>query len=339
MHSPATEIPVAEKVRFLSRPESYPDVTRTVEVIETHMSWVFLADNFAYKLKKSVRYAFLDFSTLEARRRDSEEEVRLNRRLAGDVYLGALPLTLGSEGCLTIGGTGNAVEWLVKMRRLPAEYMLDKAIENHSVEPPQLRRIAELLYRFYEAASPVTITPLEYRDRLTRYVQENYTELSRTEYRLDHAWVRRICETQQSVLRETPNLFDKRVQNGHIVEGHGDLRPEHICLGPRPAIIDCLEFKQEFRELDTADELSFLAIECDHLGAKHIGDELFRLYTTISGDAPDDQLAAFYKSYRATLRTKIALWHTNDGGIKNHSKWVDKAREYLMLGDEHARSL
>lgn len=339
MHTPGTEIPVSEKVQFLSRPGSYPNVTRVIEVVETHMSWVFLADSLAYKLKKPVRYPFLDFSTLEARRRDSEEEVRLNRRLAADVYLGTVPLTLGQNRRLSLGGVGDAVEWLVKMRRLPAECMLDNAIKSHSVEMPQIRNVAGILSRFYEAASPITIKPSEYRHRLTRYVQENYTELAREEYRLDQALVCSVCEAQTRMLRKTPDLFDKRVQGGHVIECHGDLRPEHICLEPRPVIIDCLEFKREFRELDTADELAFLAIECEHLGAGHIGDEVFRSYSACSGDAPDDRLIAFYKSHRAALRAKISLWHTRDGNIKDHSKWTDTAREYLMLGQEYARSL
>ena len=122
-----------EKVAHLSRPESYPEETAAVEVVQTHMSCVFLTDRHAWKLKKPVRHDFLDFSTLEARRADCEEELRLNRRLARDVYLEIVPLTFTSDGALRLGGDGEVMEWLVKMRRLPAQLMLDHAIRHGNV--------------------------------------------------------------------------------------------------------------------------------------------------------------------------------------------------------------
>src|SRR5262249_4067578 len=124
---------VEQKIAFLSRPEAYPEPTRRVEMKETHMSWVFLTDTKAWKLKKPVRYDFLDFSTREARRRDCEEELRLNRRLAPDVYYGIAPLTIDPQGGMRLAGAGETIDWLVRMRRLPADRMLDWAIANQTV--------------------------------------------------------------------------------------------------------------------------------------------------------------------------------------------------------------
>ncbi|MBI3915832.1 MAG: hypothetical protein HY322_02345 [Betaproteobacteria bacterium] len=144
--SETREFPITEKVAFLRRPEAYAPAPHRVDVVETHMSWVFLADALVYKLKKPVRYEFLDFSTLEARRLNCQREVELNRRLAPDVYRGTVPLTLRSDGSLRLGGPGTTIEWLVEMRRLPADRMLDAAIRSHSVEPADVRALDSIVF-------------------------------------------------------------------------------------------------------------------------------------------------------------------------------------------------
>jgi len=148
---PNTEVPLDRKLQFLSRSEAYPDRPRHVEAIETHMSWVFLTDSYAYKLKKPVRYDFLDFSSIEARLYDSAEEIRLNARLAPHIYLGILPLTRDAAGSLKIDGEGETVDWLVKMRRLPIDHILDHAIKQGTVETTDVKRAAVVLAKFYQA--------------------------------------------------------------------------------------------------------------------------------------------------------------------------------------------
>src|SRR5574341_2429097 len=132
---------IREKVAFLSKPESYPAPTRTVETKETHMSWVFLTDTQAWKLKKPVRLDYLDFSDPEARRRNCEQEVRLNRRLAPEVYLGIAPLILDRQGKMRLEGEGEPIDWLVVMRRLPAARLLDRAIADQTVSEADARKV------------------------------------------------------------------------------------------------------------------------------------------------------------------------------------------------------
>jgi len=153
------------KVAFLSNPGNYPEKLTAVEVVQTHMSCVFLTDRHAYKLKKPVRYDFLNFSTVEARRVDCEEELRLNRRLARDVYIDVVPLVLTRDGGLVLGGAGKVVDWLVKMHRLPARLMLDRAIRDGNVRRDDVRRCALVLADFYRRSEPVAMDPGEYRDR------------------------------------------------------------------------------------------------------------------------------------------------------------------------------
>jgi aminoglycoside phosphotransferase family enzyme len=127
------------------------------------------------------------------------------------------------------------------------------------------------------------------------------------------------------------------VRAGKIIEAHGDLRPEHIWLGEEPVVIDCLEFKREFRILDIADELAYLAMECEHMGAPAVGQIFLETYGEVTKDKPPDKLLHFYKSYRATLRAKISIWHIKDSKVRNPSKWSSLAREYLQLADDHTR--
>jgi aminoglycoside phosphotransferase family enzyme len=295
------------------------------------MSWVFLTDTKAWKLKKPVRYDFLDFSTLEARRRDCEEELRLNRRLAADVYYGAVPLTVDSRGEMRLAGDEETIDWLVKMRRLPADLMLDRAIANRTVSAEDAQKVSALLARFYMRSLPVEMTASEYRERLTDDIRANQRELENPDYALPAELLESITRAQLEFLERERELLDRRVQDGKIIEAHGDLRPEHICLEREPVIIDCLEFNRDFRILDTASELAFLALECERLGAPQVGDLILETYSDETGDRPPVQLLAFYKSYHACLRAKIAVWHLKDHVINDAAKWTGRATHYLHL--------
>lgn len=325
---------IAEKVAFLSRPESYPVPAQHVEIKETHMSWVFLTEAQAWKLKKPARTNYLDFSTSESRRHNCEEEVRLNRRLASDVYQGVVPLIVDTQGKMRIGGTGESVDWLVCMRRLPTDRMLDRAIVSLSFSDSDLRKVGALLARFYSQAQPVKITPAEYRGRLTADVLADRSELIKPEYALPLDLVESITDAQLEFLTRQAALFDARVRAGKIIEAHGDLRPEHICLEREPVIIDCLEFNRNFRTLDAASELAFLALECERLGAPQVGNLILKTCCEQTGDWPPNELRTFYKNYHGCLRAKISLWHLKDDGVCDRGKWIARALNYLHLTAE-----
>ncbi len=332
-------VTLAAKVAFLRRSGSYPERPKSVEAVETHMSWVFLTDDHAYKLKKPVRYDFLDFSSVEARRLDCQEEVRLNRRLAPDVYLGTLPIRAHPDGRLSLEGTGAIVDWLVKMRRLPRELMLDQAVREGRVRDEDVERVASVLSQFYRTSARPELTPQEYRDRFLRDVRANLDALLKPSFGLCVSLIDRVGQAQLRLLERRPELLEERVRQGRIVEAHGDLRPEHICLGPSPVIIDCLEFNRDFRILDPVDELCFLAMECELLGAAFVGQRTFETYRRLTGDDPAKSLVAFYKCYRACLRAKLAAWHLADPEIGNPEKWTGLARAYLGLADGYAGEL
>jgi len=338
-HSPGAGVSVQAKVAFLRRPKSYPKGTRRVDVVETHMSWVFLTATHAYKLKKPVAYDNLDFRTLAARKHFCEEEVRLNRRLARETYRGTVPLTVTPDGHLALGGFNEPVDWLVKMRRLPAERMLDRLIDQGELRKPQLRTVILKLAGFYRAATPIETDPRDYREQFVREIQANQENLSVPVYGLPAGQIQAICEAQQAVLKARPELLEGRATGQRIVEAHGDLRPEHICVEPEPQIIDCLEFHRAFRLLDPADELSFLALECERLGAGFADPVIFDVYRQVTDDAPPDVLLRFYKSFRACLRAKVAIWHLRDKTVREPEKWPRLARTYLDLAARYADAL
>jgi len=339
MSKQTTDIDISAKVAFLSRPSSYADHPAHVEIIQTHMSWVFLADRFVYKLKKPVRLDFLDFSTLELRHLNCLEELRLNRRLARDIYIDVIPLTLSDSGRLELGGEGESVDWLVKMRRLPRECLLDNAIARQQVDEFQVRRIARVLANFYLQAEAASLTTDEYIRQFEQDIQANDMALSEPGYSLPGKQIIVISKALQAYLSRERSVFDARVKAQRIVEAHGDLRPEHICMIDPPVFIDCLEFNRRFRMLDTADELAFLAMECEHAGAPFIGPILFETYRQCSGDDPPHLLVCFYKAYRAQMRAKLSIRHLGSCDYGSNDKWIQRTRAYLLLAAHYAGAL
>lgn len=329
----SADISVEEKVRFLRRPASYGAAVAEVLVEETHMSWVFLAGERVYKLKKPVRTSFLDFSTVEARERNCREEVRLNRRLAEDVYLGVVPLTLTESGALAIGGDGEPVDWLVLMRRLRRERMLDRAIAAHTVRRDDIVAVADRLSDFYASAAPADLTPDAYVAQFQREQARTRAVLTDPSFDLDGARIEESLGRIEHVLCDRAELLKARVAGGHVFEGHGDLRPEHVCLDRPPVIIDCLEFNRQFRLVDPVDELTFLGLECKRIGDGWIGPVLLERYAERLGDAPPPELIAFYWRYRACLRARLSLVHILERDRRKPEKWLPLASQYLALAD------
>ncbi len=336
-----------EVVRLLSDAASYPERTSGVLLRETHISCVFLTDRHAYKLKKPVAFEFLDFRSLESRRRACEEEVRLNRRLARDVYLGVVPITRNAEGRLRLDAEPTAegaspsgtvaVDWLVKMRRLPDDRMLDQLIQSGRLEEAQIDGLATKLIAFYRQAPPLAIEPDRYRAEIECHLRANRAELLAAEHRLPAATVRRVHTAQLLLLAAMPEMLDARVRDGRVIDGHGDLRPEHVCLTDEPVVFDCLEFSPELRHLDVLDELGFFAMECDFLEAPQVGERVLERYCQETGDRPPDPLRWFYQSYRACVRAKVAALRARQVAGSAAVGGRDHALRYLTLADGYAR--
>lgn len=340
--TPGNDAELDAKVRFLSLPASYPEGTTRVESVETHMSWVFLTDRYAYKLKKPVRYAYLDFGSVQARKVSCDAEVQLNRRLAPSVYLGTVALTLETDGQLALAGCGVPVDWLVWMQRLSADRTLTRCIETGSLSPGQIEAVALVLADFYRGLARAPLAPQDYLARFRNDIQASFAELARSEYALDRVSLIAMREAQLRLLVALESELAERAS--HIVEGHGDLRPEHVWLEDPPLVIDCLEFNRDFRLVDPLDDLGFLTLECARLGRPDLHAIVFAVHARVNEDRIDPELVRFYQSCRAALRAKLAILHLREERFRTSDHWRQRAQGYVdfalaCAGPPDARAL
>ena len=319
-----------EKVRFLTAPASYSHPVKSVSLRETHMSWVFLAGNRVYKLKKPVRFSYLDFSSLDRRAAACRAELRLNRRLAADVYLDVVPLTTTARG-LSIGGVGTIVDWLVVMRRLDESQTLEHAIDEHHLGTWQLDLLAETLVQFYRRVPALLLSAAFHLRDWRRSLAYNRRVLLSDCFSLPAGLIRRIDFVQRRFLDRFGNMLVERVHSRCIVDGHGDLRPEHIWLGDPVRIIDCLEFNPGLRAVDPYDEIAFLSLECERLGARWAGEYIKCRIRAGLRDGLSEDLFLFYRCHRATLRARLAIAHLLEPNPRTPEKWPRLAREYLRI--------
>lgn len=326
------------KVGFLSRSEAYRPIPDEVVRRETHMSWVFLAGDRVYKLKKPVRFPYLDFSTLARREAACRAELRLNRSLAPDIYLDVLPLVETSAG-FAIGGAGTPADWLVCMKRLDERNMLDHMIDKRTIAMPQLDRLVVALAQFYRSAKPVFLSPAVHLADWKRSLDYNRRVLLDARLHVPAGLVRRIDRAQRRFLERHGDLIAARIRRRRVVDGHGDLRPEHIWLGDKVRIIDCLEFNPRFRVVDPFDEIAFLGLECERLGATWVEAYIERRMKRLLRDGPVEELFAFYRCHRATLRARLAVAHLLEEHPRTPEKWPRQAAAYLKLAERSARKL
>ncbi|WP_427913475.1 hypothetical protein ACPWT1_00395 [Ramlibacter sp. MMS24-I3-19] len=332
------EPPLAAKVAALRDPRCYGEPVGRIEAIETHMSWVFLTETHAWKLKKPVHFGPLDFRSIAARHFYCLEELRLNARLAPAVYLDVAPLALRPDGGLRVGDAGTPVDWLVKMRRLPSDLLLDALLARHAATPTDMQAIGRRLAAFHHMLPAAPLGARAYRVLLLRRIDEDEQDLASPAWGLPAARVHWLCAWQRAFLAHHASLFDTRVAAGRVVEGHGDLRPEHVWLGKPLAIIDALEFSVELRLQDAADEVGFLALECERVHAAALGRELLDAWRAASGDPVPSALLDFHQSCRACHRARLAILHLQEERYRASPQWRCRALRYLALAERHARA-
>jgi uncharacterized protein len=334
----AHETSLDEKVAFLSKAGSYGLSGQDVVRRETHMSWVFLVGDSAFKLKKANRLPYLDFSNLSRREAACRAELALNRRLARDVYKAVVPIMLSGRG-LAIGGPGEAVDWLVVMRRLDPGGTLEHAIITRRLTACALDRLISAMAIFYRHATPVLVSPEAHLLGWHRSLAFNTRILLDAHLGQPAGLVREISGVQRRFLTLRSALIADRVRHRHIIDGHGDLRPEHIWLGEPVRVIDCLEFNPGLRAVDPLDEIAFLCLECERLGSRWAAEHLRRRAHHVSPGGVSDALFTFYRCYRASLRARLAAAHLLEPDPQTSEKWLQLARTYLRLAADDARRL
>jgi aminoglycoside phosphotransferase family enzyme/predicted kinase len=303
---------LARLIEALSDPAAYPGPVGEVEVRHTHISAVFLADDHVYKLKKPVEFGFLDFGTLAKRRHYCEEEVRLNRRLAPDVYLGVVPVTRSSTG-LRVEGNGEVVEWAVKMRRLPDEATLQSRLQRGEVGARMVEALAQKIAAFHaRAESGPRVAAFGRFEVVAGNARENFEQSAvHVGTTVSNAvFAKAQALTEQSLARHRP-LIEGRAERGVPRDTHGDLRLGHVYYFPdrKPpgnlVIIDCIEFNERFRFADPIADMAFLVMGLNLQGQPDLAREFTDAYFLASGDVEGRDLLPFYASYRAAVRGKV----------------------------------
>lgn len=327
---------LAEKVQALQSPACYSHAAGPVESIETHFAWVFLAGEYAYKLKKPASLTVMDLRRVEARRASCEEELRLNRRLAPDVYLGVVALVRRADRSLHAGGAGTVVDWLIHMRRLPESAMLDRAIASGTVSRAALAELGILLAGFYRAQPHIRFDPCDYIARIAEQIHADRRALLEPQLHLDSPHIHAAVTATWCAFCLLEGELGRRAREDRIVEAHGDLRPEHVFLIDPPCVIDSLEFSRDLRTLDPAEELAFLWVECERAGDAEVAGEVLDAYRSASGDPVSDRLLDFYRARRALMRSKIIAWHLCDPSVMNLAPWRDRADGYIAAAERYA---
>lgn len=328
-------------IRALLEPSAYPHPVERVELRQTHISFVLLAGEHVYKIKKAVDFGFLDYSTLAKRRFYCHQEVHLNSRLCAGTYLGVLPIR-ESAGRVTIGGPGRTLEYAVHMRRLPAERMMDRLLAEGKVTEEMVRELAHRLADFHaRAETSPRIAAIGAKG--IRYAwEENFRQwapfigrtLTAEQDRILRAFGERFFAVKTDVLAH-------RVSSGRIRDCHGDLRSDSVCFTDGLCIYDCIEFNRRFRYTDVAGDVGFLAMDLDYRRHPALGQAFVQEYIKTSGDAALAEVIDFYKCYRAAVRGKVEGFLLAQPEVPASEKRRARAaaRRYFQLACRYAEAL
>jgi hypothetical protein len=296
------------------------------QIIETHISWVILEGDFAWKIKKPVRFSFLDFSTLPLRKHYCEREVSLNRRLT-DIYLDVIPL-FKSGNYLNPQGSGDAVEYAVRMKRLPPERQMHLLLEQNLVQPADVIAIADQLAVFHQKAA---VIDRAFEETAVFGLFEDLASIAPfLEKHLEaggshkmEAWI----SLAKMALKKLSPRMQERVEEGFIRDGHGDLHAGNIFLIDAPVIFDCIEFNDRFRENDVLDEIAFLAMDLAFHGAMNLKNAFVNAYQERHPcfiRPADEVVFQYYLLYRATVRLKVQALRLEE---------ISKKQSVLALGE------
>ena len=327
-------------IEALMKPEAYEEDPCSIELVQTHISAVFLTNNFVYKVKKAVNFGFLDFTTLEKRRVFCEKELKLNRRLCGDMYLEVVPIN--KADLVKIKGEGKTVEYAVKMKRLPQEKIMSKLLEENKVDGKLDDRIAKIIAEFHSKAETNSeISMFGSLSTIETNWKENFEQteefigksISADDFNL-------IRSKVEGFTKKNAALFKKRMSEKRVRDCHGDIHSGNIFITDKVYIFDAIEFNERFRYSDTASDVAFLAMDLDYKKRTDLSDIFVEKYVEYSGDQELTKLLPFYKCYRAYVRGKVTSFKLNDPNISTEDKTVavEEANAYFKLAANYTEN-
>ena len=326
---------MASLMNDLLKPENLKDPSKEVSLVQTHISMVFIGDEFVYKVKKPVDFGFLDFTTLEKREYFCHQELMLNRRLAEELYLDVLPIYFDGQTHSFIENKGRIVDYAVRMKKIPQERLMKNVFSRGELKEGHLKEIAEVLASFHKnAARSEDIDKFGQANIFRVNTDENFEQtLKYVGQTIDLNDYNRIKQWTDDFYRQNDSLFQERINGQRIRDCHGDLHMEHICLIDPLAIIDCIEFNDRLRYSDTFADIGFLMMDLDYWEGFSLADKLWEFYRAKTGDSVDHPLLTFYKVYRAYVRGKVNSFQLDDKDISADKKEeaIKIARKYFKL--------
>lgn len=324
-------------IEALTRPQLYPHPVDRVEVIETHISWILLAGDYAYKIKKDVTLPFADFSTLDARRYYCDQELELNRRLAPELYLDVATIT-GSDTRPELDGEGEVIEYAVRMLRFEQDEIFHQLLASGELTPELMRQLASRIAEFHAQLPPAAGdsgygTP----EAVLEPALANFREMAQQCAPTRAAELEELRQWTESEAKKLHPLFAQRHRDGFIRECHGDLHLGNIArVDGRPVAFDCLEFSAELRWIDVINEVAFVVMDCIDRGRGDLGYHFLDAYLQVRGDFEGLALLRFYMVYRAMVRAKVqglqAGQAQEEGDKQRAARLGSTADEYVSLG-------
>jgi aminoglycoside phosphotransferase family enzyme len=325
-------------VEALMKPETYDEKAGQIELVQTHISFVFLTKNFVYKVKKAVDLRFLDFTTLEKRRFFCEKELELNRRLCGDMYIEVVPIN--KSNIIKIKGEGETVEYAVKMKKIPQEKMMNKLLEENKIDSKLIDKIAKIIAQFHsKAETNKRISEFGSLEIIETNWNENFEQtrefvgetIGMNDFKL-------ITEGIDDFMRRNVSFFEKRMAEGRVRDCHGDIHSGNIFVTDQIYIFDAIEFNERFRYSDVASDIAFLAMDLDFKERADLSNFLIERYIEYSGDQELTKLLPFYKCYRAYVRGKVISFKLKDPNVGSEEKRaaVKEAKAYFKLASTYA---
>jgi aminoglycoside phosphotransferase family enzyme len=328
-------------VEALTKPEAYDEEPGRIELVQTHISFVFLTRNFVYKVKKAVDLGFLDFTTLEKRRFFCEKELELNRRLCSDMYLEVVPIN--RSDVIKIKGEGETVEYAVKMKKMPQERMMNQLLEENKVDRKLVDRIAKILADFHsKAETNRRIKEFGSLATIDTNWKENFEQtrkfVSKTIPMKDFKLIRARTD---DFLKRNVSFFEKRVAWDRVRDCHGDIHSGNIFVTERIYIFDAIEFNDRFRYSDVASDIAFLAMDLDFKERIDLSNLFVERYVKYSGDQELTKLLPFYKCYRAYVRGKVISFKLKDPivNVEEERMAIEEAKAYFRLASAYAKIL
>jgi len=330
---------MAFNINDLINPESLPDPTEKASLVQTHISFVIIADNFVYKIKKAVNFGFLDFSTLKKRKFYCQREIDLNRRLSEGLYIDVLPVYYDGARCRIGEGSGEPIEYAVKMKRLPDDMLMKSVFEKGLLTDEHILRISGKLADFHMSAYHSSdIVRFGEPEMFRVNTDENFQQTEKyRDITVNKKDFERIRKWTDDFYRSNKRIFYDRIKNNSIRDCHGDLHMEHICLTESIPIFDCIEFNERFRYTDTLADIAFLLMDLEYRGGSEFADLLWRDYSGRTGSADMKALLNFYKVYRAYVRGKVISFQLDDENIDPRKKdeAMSLAKRYFQLAGEY----